>query len=64
MENFDNLVKLFSDNIEWVFSGVGVFVLSLFFVKNGVNKKQRAGKNSNNYMSDRDINVGTKNDNK
>ncbi|GJA33147.1 MULTISPECIES: hypothetical protein [Aeromonas] len=64
MENFDNLVKLFSDNIEWVFSGVGVFVLSLFFVKNGVNKKQRAGKNSNNYMADRDINVGTKNDNK
>ena len=64
MENFDNLVKLFSDNIEWVFSGVGVFVLSLFFVKNGVNKKQRAGKNSNNYLADRDINVGTKNDNK
>ena len=64
MENFDNLVKLFSDNIEWVFSGVGVFVLSLFFDKNGVNKKQRAGKNSNNYMADRDINVGTKNDNK
>ncbi|MBV7468609.1 hypothetical protein [Aeromonas sp. sif0611] len=64
MENFDNLVKLFSDNIEWVFSGVGVFVLSLFFVKNGVNKKQSAGKNSNNYMADRDINVGTKNDNK
>ncbi|EKP0246675.1 hypothetical protein [Aeromonas veronii] len=64
MENFDNLVKLFSDNIEWVFSGVGVFVLSLFFVNNGVNKKQSAGKNSNNYMADRDINVGTKNDNK
>ncbi|MGN5172389.1 hypothetical protein [Aeromonas sp. 102P] len=64
MENFDNLVKLFSDNIEWFFSGVGVFVLSLFFVNNGVNKKQSAGKNSNNYMADRDINVGTKNDNK
>lgn len=60
----DNLVKLFSDNIEWVFSGVGVFVLSLFFVKDGVSKKQSAGKNSNNYMADRDINVGTKDDNK
>lgn len=64
MENFDQLVKLFSDNVEWVFSGIGVFVLTLFFVKNGVSKKQNAGKGSNNYMADRDINIGTKDDKK
>ncbi|MFT6908643.1 MAG: hypothetical protein ACJAS1_005346 [Oleiphilaceae bacterium] len=64
MENLDQLIKLLSDNVEWIFSGIGVFVLTLLFVKNGMSKKQNAGKNSNNYMADRDINIGTKDDNK
>lgn len=64
MQVIDQLVKLFLDNVEWVFSGIGVFLLTLLFVKNGVSKKQSAGKNSNNYMADGDIKIGTKDDNK
>lgn len=63
MEIVNQVVKLLTDNVEWVFSGIGVSVLTLFFVKNGANKKQRAGRNSNNYMADRDINIGKKDDN-
>ncbi|OEE57649.1 hypothetical protein [Vibrio splendidus] len=63
MEQFDQVVKLFTENVDWVFSGIGVFVLTLFFVKNGVTKKQRAGKKSNNYMAEGDINIGKKDDN-
>jgi hypothetical protein len=55
------------DNKEWVFSGVGVFVLSLvitFFIKKGKSTKQtqKSGKNSTNYQSAGDINIGTNND--
>lgn len=64
MENVNQVVKLLTDNVEWIFSGIGVFVLTLLFVKNGVNKKQRAGKNSNNYMADGNINIGKKDDKK
>ncbi|HDM8235694.1 TPA: hypothetical protein P0E28_005201 [Vibrio campbellii] len=64
MEIVNQVVKWSMENVEWVFSGIGVFVLTLFFVKNGVNKKQRAGNDSNNYMADRDINIGKKDDNK
>jgi len=64
MGSFEEVVKLFSDNVEWVFSGIGVFVLTLFFVRNGVTKKQRAGNNSINYMADGDINIGNKDDKK
>ncbi|MCD9526950.1 hypothetical protein [Photobacterium carnosum] len=64
MEILEQMVKLFTDNVEWVFSGIGVFVLTLFFIKNGVTKKQRVGDNSNNYMADRDINIGSKDDKK
>lgn len=63
MEIINQIVNFFTDNGDWVFSGIGVFVLTLFFVHNGINKKQRSGKNSNNYMADRDINIGRKDDN-
>ena len=55
------------DNKEWVFSGAGVFLLSLvitLFIKKGksTNQTQKSGKNSNNYQSAGDINIGTDND--
>ena len=55
------------DNKEWVFSGVGVFVLSLavtLFLKKGASTKQvqKSGKNSTNSQSAGDINIGTSND--
>lgn len=55
------------DNMEWIFSGIGVFALSLiagFFIKNrGTTKQsQKAGDRSTNYQSAGDINIGNKND--
>lgn len=55
------------DNKEWVFGGAGVFVLSLLvtpFIKKGksTNQTQKSGKNSTNYQSAGDINIGPNND--
>lgn len=55
------------DNKEWVFSGAGIFLLSLFislFMKNkkSINQKQKSGKNSTNYQSAGDINIGANDD--
>lgn len=57
-------------NKEWVFSGIGVFVLSLIMAfitwlysrnkqqnKNHITMKQKGGKNSENYQSKGDINI-------
>ena len=71
---------LIIDNKEWVFSGIGVFILGLiitFFswlfrkkhksnTDTHVSMKQKGGKNSNNYKSNGDmtINLNTKNDDK
>jgi hypothetical protein len=59
------------DNKEWVFSGIGVFLLSLiigFFINKSRNLKsrsvviqnQKSGKCSTNYQSGHDINIGNK----
>jgi hypothetical protein len=55
------------DNKEWVFSGVGVFAISLivaFFFKNKNFPKQtqKTGRNSTNYQAAGDINIGAKDD--
>lgn len=51
------------DNKEWIFSGIGVFVLSVFLTifakKNNnrsINMKQKSGKNSTNIQIGRDYN--------
>lgn len=55
------------DNKEWVFSGIGVFALSLiaafiFKGKGTTSQTQKSGKNSKNYQAAGDINIGTRND--
>ena len=50
------------DNKEWVFSGVGVFILStiitLMFRKSTVNQNQKVGNNSTGIQVGRDLKVG------
>ena len=53
------------DNKEWIFSGVGVFVLTLavgVFIKKQFSSKQiqNSGSKSTNYQAGSDINIGTK----
>ena len=55
------------ENKDWIFSGVGVSIISLvvgLFAKNNIALKQtqKSGRNSTNYQSGRDINIGEKHD--
>jgi len=49
-----------AENKTWVFSGIGVFILSLFFVHS--RQSQKGGKDSRNYQSGRDMNVTVERD--
>jgi len=60
-------VQWIIDNKEWIFSGAGVFLISLIIAfsmrnKRSINQNQKSGKNSTNYQSASDINIGAKND--
>lgn len=53
------------ENKDWIFSGIGVFIVSLIvglFAKRYKSSKQiqMSGSNSTNYQSGRDINIGAK----
>ena len=55
------------DNKEWIFSGVGVVILSFiirFFIKqqNDVKQSQKSGKNSTNYQAGGNMSIGKKDD--
>lgn len=55
------------DNKDWIFSGVGIFIITLiigvFARKQSSSKQtQKSGSSSNNYQSGRDINIGTVDD--
>lgn len=55
------------DNKEWIFSGIGVFIISLIiglFMKRDSSSKQNqeSGDNSTNYQSGKDININIRND--
>lgn len=48
------------DNKEWLFSGIGVLIISaiiglIFRNKNNINQTQKAGKNSTSYQAAGDI---------
>ena len=60
-------MKWIIDNKDWIFSGVGIFIITLvigFFVKKQSSTKQiqKSGSKSTNYQSGGDINIGKKND--
>ena len=54
------------DNKEWLFSGLGIVVItiaiSLFSKKDKSKQTQKSGKNSTNYQAGGDINIGNNND--
>lgn len=55
------------DNKEWLFSGLGIFILTLIFSffaknKNVTKQSQKSGKYSKNYQSARDIHIGKTDD--
>lgn len=54
-------------NKDWIFSGAGVFIISLIiglFSKKAISRKQiqKSGKNSTNYQAGENITIGKDND--
>ena len=56
------MIKLATDNIPWIFSGIGVFIIGLFVCKKTLNntKNQTIKNNSCGIQAGRDINVEIK----
>jgi len=55
------------ENKEWIFSGVGIFILSIIarlFIKKKSSSKQtqKSGDNSTNYQAGGDIRIGSEDD--
>ena len=55
------------DNKEWIFSGIGVFILSVIFAcilkgKRSIRQSHKSGNSSTNLQSAGDMKVGLKND--
>lgn len=51
--NANDIVSWITNNKEWFFSGLGVFIIGLLFVKGSTNKliqKQKSGDNSENIQ--------------
>jgi hypothetical protein len=56
------MIELILNNKEWLFSGLGIVILSIFFKvffnKDNNKQIQKSGKKSTNYQSGKDINIG------
>jgi hypothetical protein len=55
------------DNKEWLFSGIGVFIITVVISiftskKRSVKQTQTSGSHSKNYQSSGDINIGSNDD--
>ena len=55
------------ENKDWVFSGIGVAVITIIFgfifkAKRTTNQSQQSGNESTNYQAANDINIGRKDD--
>ena len=60
-------MKWILENKEWLFSGLGIFIVSLvigFFMKKSPSNKQiqKSGDNSTNFQASGDIKIGRNND--
>ncbi len=56
----DRFIEFVTDNVQWVFSGIGVFVLTLFVARRLQRKqKQRVKGNSIGVQAGRDVNIIT-----
>jgi hypothetical protein len=57
------IINFINEEKEWIFSGIGVFVLGLFIYgkssKSSVKQKQKIGNNSTGIQANGDVNVNT-----
>lgn len=51
------ILDFFSNNYEWIFSGIGVFIISLFLLRKSKGQKQKVGNNSVGIQTGRDVKI-------
>ena len=61
MEHILNFLKT---EYEWIFSGIGVLVVSLLFVKNSKGQKQKVDKKAIGIQAGRDVKIKDSNNKK
>jgi len=57
----EKMISWLIENKEWIFSGIGIFIIGFIIQKTSGNKLQIGGKNTKNLMADGDININTDN---
>ncbi|AWG22773.1 hypothetical protein FFWV33_15175 [Flavobacterium faecale] len=62
----DTIINYLIEEKEWIFSGIGVFILGFFFYRKtantSVNQKQKISDNSTGIQANGDVNINTKKD--
>ncbi|SFD73996.1 hypothetical protein SAMN04489722_1241 [Algibacter lectus] len=53
----EQILNFFSTNYEWIFSGIGVFIISFFLIKKSKAQKQKVGDNSTGIQAGRDVKI-------
>lgn len=51
------ILDFFSNNYEWIFSGIGVFLISFFLIRKSIGQKQIVGDNSVGIQAGRDVKI-------
>ncbi|SFE77326.1 hypothetical protein [Flavobacterium xueshanense] len=51
------ILDFFLNNYEWIFSGIGVFIISIFFIRKSTGQKQKVGDNSLGIQAGRDVKI-------
>jgi len=53
----EQILDFFSNNYEWIFSGIGVFLISFFLIRKSKGQKQKVGNNSVGTQAGRDVKI-------
>ena len=51
------ILDFFTNNYEWIFSGIGVFIISFFVIRKSKEQNQKVGSNSNGIQAGRDVKI-------
>ena len=63
MDILNSFLTWLIKNKEWMFSGAGIFIISLFIArKKQSSQRQKSGSDSKNYMAGRDMRIGNSDD--
>lgn len=53
----EQISNFFTTNYEWIFSGIGVFIISLLLIRKSKGQKQKVGNNSFGIQAGRDAKI-------